>query len=164
MRRYSATPRALFCLGVISAFGLTTASAQTYDLEKATRAKAYFSECAGVAEAVDDAALSPAIVTCKTAMNNIAGIFSDYPEHSPMDLNVLSIYSGASAYVVMALDMRLNDNRLSADGCNHAFHVDTMYNALTAGTNEEVEAQLRQNAELVNEQIIPWCRGAYGDQ
>ena len=79
-----------------------------------------------------------------------------------MDLNVLAIYSGAAAYIVMALDMQQHQNRLSVDGCNHAYHVEKMYDSLTAETSEEVEALLRQNAETVKQHLIPWCDDVYG--
>ena len=137
-------------------------SAQAYDLEKAGQAKSYFSQCATVAEGATEAALPTVIETCKTAMNDIAGLFSAYPEHTPMDLNVITIYSGATAYIVVAMDMQQHGNRLSIDGCNHADHVAKMYDSLTAGTNEDVEAQLRQNAETVKHYLIPWCDDTYG--
>ena len=142
--------------------GALSGEAQTYDLEKAELAKSYFAACSTVAEGASGEAISSAIDTCKTSMNDIAGLFSAYPDHTPMDVNVLAIYSGSAAYVVLALDMQLHENRLSVDGCNHAYHVENMYNMLTDGTSEDVEAQLRKNATTVQDHLIPWCEEAYG--
>lgn len=141
---------------------LATASAQDYDSEKAERAKAYFTTCAVLAQDASDADSANVIDVCKQSMDGIAGLFSEYPEHTPMDLNMLAAYSGASAYIVMARDLVLNENRLSPEGCNHAFHVQNMHNRLTSETDNEVEALLRNNAETVGEFLIPWCDDTYG--
>ena len=37
-----------------------------------------------------------------------------------------------------------------------------LYGSLSAGTNEDIEDQLRRNAQTVKEVLIPWCLGAYG--
>ena len=138
---------------------LVHAHAQDFNAEKASRAKAYFTNCAKTVQ--DDAPQVDAITVCKSAINEIAGLFSAYPDHTPTDLNILAVYSGAAAYVVVATDLELNGNRLSMDGCNHADHVVNMYNRLTAATNEQVETQLRQNAESTQKILIPWCNEAY---
>jgi len=152
--------RLLFASTVVSG----AAQAQSLNLENADLARGYFSSCAKVANGVASDQLSSAKETCKSAMDDIAGLFGAYSDHSPMDLNVLAIYSGASAYVVVALDMQLNTNRLSADGCNHVFHVEKMYDSLTDGTSDEVMDVLRPNAETAKEHLIPWCRNTYGSE
>ncbi len=156
--------RQLLLAGTCATLISPAVSAQAYDLEKAEQAKSFFSQCATVAEGAAEAALPSVIETCKTAMNDIAGLFSAYPDHTPMDLNVLAIYSGTTAYIVVAMDMQQHENRLSIDGCNHADHVAKMYDSLTAGTNEDVEAQLHQNAETVKQYLIPWCNDTYGGE
>ncbi|NQY97064.1 MAG: hypothetical protein HRT82_07870 [Henriciella sp.] len=145
----------------VSASMLASASAQDYDSEKAERAKAFFTTCAVLAQDASDADSASVIDVCKQSMDGIAGLFSEYPEHTPMDLNMLAAYSGASAYIVMARDLVLHENRLSVEGCNHAHHVSAMYNMLTAETDDEVEALLRSNAETVREHLIPWCDESY---
>ena len=139
--------------------GATGAQAQTYNVEKAEQARTFFATCADSAENQADQQIT--IATCKTSMNGIAGLFSAYPEHTPTDLNILAVYSGAAAYVIVAMDLQLHENRLSIDGCNHADHVVKMYNTLTSETNEQVEAQLRQNAENAKQALIPWCNEVY---
>lgn len=143
----------------LSGGGLIQAHAQDFNAEKAARAKAYFTNCAQTAQG--DAAQEVVISVCKSAINEIAGLFSAYPDYTPADLNILAVYSGAAAYVVVATDLNLNGNRLSMDGCNHADHVVNMYDRLTAVTNEQVETQLSQNAESTRSILIPWCNEAY---
>ena len=144
---------------IVLAGGFVHAQAQTYNAENAERAKAYFANCAEIAQGEADQAAT--ITACKAAINDIAGLFSAYPEHTQTDLNILAVYSGAAAYVVVATDLELNGNKLSLDGCNHADHVVNMYDCVTQVTNEQVETQLRQNAENTKQILIPWCNEAY---
>lgn len=136
-------------------------SAQNFDVEKARMAKASFSHCVEAAKDAPDSALQQVIETCRIGMGDIAAMFSSYPDHTPTDIDILRVYSGATAYIVMTMDMRLNENRLSIDGCAQARHVKYMYDTLTDRTNEDAEDQLRSNAETVTEHIIPWCESAY---
>ena len=137
-------------------------AAQTYDAEKAARAKSFFVACSELAKSATADDSEDVIAVCKQSMNDIAGLFTAYPEHTPMDLNMIAIYSGATAYIVVAMDLVLNENRLSVDGCNHANHVQTMYNRLTPGTSEEVLSLLSANAQNVKDILVPWCDETYG--